>query len=55
MKKKGIGIAAGLYPIGLSYGGDYSQSIVKVKADGSVDLFLGCVDFGQAVKPFWRR
>lgn len=47
MKKRGTGIAVAEYPTGASKGGDVSQAIVKVRADGSVDLFFGSPDFGQ--------
>ena len=47
MKKRGIGIAVAEYPTGASKGGDVSQAIVKVKSDGSVDLFFGSPDLGQ--------
>lgn len=47
MKKRGIGIAAVEYPTGVSKGGDVSQAIVKIKSDGSVDLFFGSPDLGQ--------
>lgn len=47
MKKKGVGIAAALYPIGMSKGGDVGQAIVKVKPDGSAALIIGTVDLGQ--------
>jgi len=50
MKKKGVGIAIALYPTGMSGGGDSSQAIVKVKADGSVDLIVGSCDIGQGCK-----
>lgn len=50
MKKRGVGIAAGLYPSGLVGGGDPSQAIVKVKPDGSVDLIVGSTDLGQGCK-----
>jgi len=47
MKKKGVGISAALYPIGMSKGGDVGQAMVKVKPDGSADLIIGTVDLGQ--------
>jgi len=50
MKKKGVGIAVGLYPTGMSGGGDSSQAIVKVQPDGTVDLIVGSVDIGQGCK-----
>jgi len=50
MKARGTGIALGLYPTGIPYGGDFSQAIVKVKHDGSVNLLVGSVDIGQGAK-----
>lgn len=50
MKKRGVGIAAALYPTGMSGGGDSSQAIVKVKTDGTVDLIIGSCDIGQGAK-----
>ncbi|MGQ9599426.1 MAG: xanthine dehydrogenase family protein molybdopterin-binding subunit [Anaerolineae bacterium] len=50
MKKRGVGIAAALYPTGMSGGGDSSQAIVKVKSDGTVDLIVGSCDIGQGAK-----
>ena len=47
MKKTGKGMAAAFYPIGLSGGGDPSQAIVKMNADGTADLVLGSVEIGQ--------
>ncbi len=50
MKKRGIGIACGLYPSGMSGGGDSSQALVKVQPDGSAVLTIGSVDLGQGCK-----
>ena len=50
MKKRGIGIAIGEYPTGMSGGGDSSQAIVKVRPDGTADLFIGSCDIGQGAK-----
>ncbi|NIQ39470.1 MAG: molybdopterin-dependent oxidoreductase [Proteobacteria bacterium] len=50
MKKRGVGIAAGLYPTGMSGGGDSSQAIVKMQPDGSAVLTVGAVDLGQGSK-----
>lgn len=50
MKKRGIGIAAGFYPMGMSGGGDSSQAVVKVQPDGSVVLIVGSCDIGQGCK-----
>ncbi len=50
MKKKGVGIAAGYYPTGMSGGGDSSQASIKIKPDGSADLIIGACDLGQGAK-----
>lgn len=50
MKKKGKGMAAAFYPIGLSGGGDPSQAMIKMMPDGTADLFLGSVEIGQGSK-----
>jgi CO/xanthine dehydrogenase Mo-binding subunit len=50
MKKRGIGIAIGEYPTGMSGGGDSSQAIVKVRPDGTADVIVGSCDIGQGVK-----
>lgn len=50
MKKRGIGVAASHYPTGAAGGGDATQAILKVNADGSADLIVSCVDMGQGVK-----
>ena len=50
MKKRGIGIAATCYPTGVATGGDFSQALVRVRHDGSVDLIIGTVDVGQGSK-----
>ncbi len=50
MKKRGVGIAIGLYPSGMSGGGDPSYAIVKIKPDGTADLFVGSVDIGEGSK-----
>jgi CO/xanthine dehydrogenase Mo-binding subunit len=50
MKRRGIGIAAAFYPMGLSGGGDSSQAMVKVQPDGSVVLIVGACDIGQGCK-----
>ena len=55
MKKRGVGIAAGLYPTGLMGGGDPSQAIVKIKPDGSVDLIIGSTDIGQGCKTVFAQ
>jgi CO/xanthine dehydrogenase Mo-binding subunit len=50
MKKRGVGIATGYYPTGMSGGGDPSQAYVKIKPDGSADLIVGSCDIGQGCK-----
>ena len=50
MKKRGIGLAAGLYPTGQSGGGDASQALVKIQPDGSAVLTVGACDIGQGCK-----
>ena len=50
MKKRGIGIAASLYPTGMSGGGDSSQAQVKVQPDGSAVLTTGACDIGEGCK-----
>ncbi|MBM4433303.1 MAG: xanthine dehydrogenase family protein molybdopterin-binding subunit, partial [Chloroflexi bacterium] len=50
MKKRGTGLAAILYPTGISKGGDASQAIVEVKSDGSVDVLFGSTDLGQGAR-----
>jgi len=50
MKKRGIGIAAGFYPMGMSGGGDSSQALVKIQPDGSAVLTVGSCDIGQGCK-----
>ena len=47
MKKRGIGLATGLYPTGMANGGDPGQAIVEVKPDGSVLLLIGTSEIGQ--------
>jgi CO/xanthine dehydrogenase Mo-binding subunit len=50
MKKKGKGIAVGLYPTGFTGGGDPSHAIIKIKPDGTADLIVGSTDVGQGCK-----
>ena len=47
MKKKGKGFAAAFYPIGLSGGGDPSQALIQMQADGTAILMVGSVEIGQ--------
>ena len=50
MKKRGKGIAAAFYPCGSVGGGDPSQAMIKMKIDGSADLYIGSIDIGQGVQ-----
>jgi CO/xanthine dehydrogenase Mo-binding subunit len=50
MKKRGVGIAASHFPTGVAGGGDATQAILKVNADGSADLIVSSVDLGQGSK-----
>jgi CO/xanthine dehydrogenase Mo-binding subunit len=50
MKKRGVGISAGFYPMGMSGGGDSSQALVKIQPDGSAVLTVGACDIGQGCK-----
>ncbi len=50
MKKKGVGIAAGYHPTGMTGGGDPSQAYIRIKSDGSADLLVGACDIGQGAK-----
>ena len=49
-KHKGRGLATIEYPTGMNQNGDPSQAWVKLKPDGSVDLFVGTVDIGEGAK-----
>jgi CO/xanthine dehydrogenase Mo-binding subunit len=55
MKKRGIGISAGLCPVGLKGGGDPSQAQIRLKGDGTFDLLDGAVDIGQGCKTVLRQ
>lgn len=50
MKKRGVGVAAGLYGTAAMGGGDPSTALLKLRLDGSADLFLGVTDIGQGCK-----
>lgn len=54
-KKRGTGISAVWYPTGMSGGGDPSQAMVKMQADGSVDVIIGTVDIGQGMRTVMRQ
>ncbi len=47
MKKRGIGIAAGMYGTAVMGGGDKSMAVIELRPDGGADLLLGSVDLGQ--------
>jgi CO/xanthine dehydrogenase Mo-binding subunit len=49
-KRRGRGFAAIEYPTGMNQNGDPSQAWIKLKPDGSVDVFAGTVDIGQGSK-----
>ena len=55
MKKRGVGIACGLYPTGMSGGGDSGQAMVKVQPDGSAVLVVGSVDLGQGCRTVFAQ
>ena len=45
-KHRGRGFATIEYPTGMNQNGDPSQAWIKLKPDGSVDVFAGTVDIG---------
>lgn len=49
-KLRGRGFATIEYPTGMNQNGDPSQAWIKLKPDGSVDVFSGTVDIGQGSK-----
>ena len=49
-KRRGRGFATIEYPTGMNQNGDPSQAWIKLKPDGSVDVFAGTVDIGQGSK-----
>ena len=55
MIKKGRGISAVMHPTGFKGGGDPDQATIRLKADGSIDLFVGAVDYGQGAKTVLRQ
>jgi len=55
MIKKGRGIAAVMHPTGFKGGGDPDQATIKIKADGSLDVLVGAVDYGQGAKTVMRQ
>jgi CO/xanthine dehydrogenase Mo-binding subunit len=46
-KRTGRGFATIEYPTGMNQNGDPSQAWIKLKPDGTVDVFSGTVDVGQ--------
>ncbi|NLD20460.1 MAG: xanthine dehydrogenase family protein molybdopterin-binding subunit [Clostridiales bacterium] len=55
MIKKGRGISAVMHPTGFKGGGDPDQATIRLKADGSLDLLVGAVDYGQGAKTVLRQ
>jgi CO/xanthine dehydrogenase Mo-binding subunit len=49
-KHRGRGFATIEYPTGMNQNGDPTQAWIKLKPDGSVDVFAGTVDIGQGSK-----
>src|SRR5947209_4803280 len=49
-KRRGRGFATIEYPTGMNQNGDPTQAWIKLKPDGSVDVFSGTVDIGQGSK-----
>lgn len=47
MIKKGRGMSAVMHPTGFKGGGDPDQATLRLKADGTIDLMVGAVDYGQ--------
>jgi CO/xanthine dehydrogenase Mo-binding subunit len=54
-KRRGRGFATIEYPTGMNQNGDPTQAWIKLKPDGSVDVFAGTVDIGQGRRPSTRR
>mgnify|MGYP000929352834 CR=1 FL=1 len=50
MIKKGRGMSAVMHPTGFKGGGDPDQATLRLKADGTIDLMVGAVDYGQGAK-----
>jgi CO/xanthine dehydrogenase Mo-binding subunit len=48
--RQGRGFATIEYPTGMNQNGDPTQAWIKLKPDGSVDVFAGTVDIGQGSK-----
>lgn len=55
MIKKGRGISAVMHPTGFKGGGDPDQCIIKIKPDGTLDVIIGAVDYGQGAKTVIRQ
>lgn len=55
MIKKGRGVSAVMHPTGFKGGGDPDQASIRMKADGTIDLMVGAVDYGQGAKTVLRQ
>lgn len=55
MIKKGRGMSAVMHPTGFKGGGDPDQATLRLKADGTIDLMVGAVDYGQGGKTVLRQ
>lgn len=55
MKKKGVGVAVYCHTTGAKGGGDPSQSLIRLKPDGTLDLLVGSVDLGQGSATVMRQ
>ncbi len=55
MIRKGRGIAFINHPTGTKGCGDPDQASIKIKGDGTLDLILGVVDYGQGAKTVMRQ
>jgi CO/xanthine dehydrogenase Mo-binding subunit len=54
-KHRGRGLATIEYPTGMNQSGDLTQSWIKLKHDGSVDVISGTVDIGNGSKTAHRQ
>lgn len=54
-KHKGRGLATIEYPTGMNQSGDLTQSWIKLKHDGRVDVLSGTVDIGNGSKTAHRQ
>ena len=55
MIKKGRGMSAVIHPTGFKGGGDPDQATLRLKVDGTVDLMVGAVDYGEGSKTVLRQ